>query len=246
MWTRAEREPVARFAQLGKNHAAMDAGPYCGLANDKGQHSDVYHYRGFDLWRHLVANGLAVWRHHHKPRRHYRQQRFRNYPYEGPRDDYKEKLSGATPEQAKARIDALESRLARLEPRRLTETQRADLTARLPIPTGATYLVAVSRDMACADCSGLAADISRAFSGAGGWQISNPMMMGINNTPPHGIAVRCADINNPSPEARIVIEAMRAARIQFDLQPGAYVRPFSGVGPPEPAVEVLLTTRAID
>jgi hypothetical protein len=164
----------------------------------------------------------------------------------GQRDDYKEKLSGATPEQAKARIDALESRLARLEPRRLTETQRADLTARLPIPTGATYLVAVSRDMACADCSGLAADISRAFSGAGGWQISNPMMMGINNTPPHGIAVRCADINNPSPEARIVIEAMRAARIQFDLQPGAYVRPFSGVGPPEPAVEVLLTTRAID
>jgi hypothetical protein len=164
----------------------------------------------------------------------------------GQRDDYKEKLSGATPEQAKARIDALESRLARLEPRRLTETQRADLTARLRIPTGATYLVAVSRDMACADCSGLAADISRAFSGAGGWQISNPMMMGINNTPPHGIAVRCADINNPSPEARIVIEAMRAARIQFDLQPGAYVRPFSGVGPPEPAVEVLLTTRAID
>src|SRR5579859_7548993 len=35
----------------------------------------------------------------------------------GQRDDYKDKLSGATPDQAKARIDDLENRLAKLEPR---------------------------------------------------------------------------------------------------------------------------------
>jgi len=40
--------------------------------------------------------------------------------YKGQRDDYKDKLSGATPDQAKARIDSLEARLARVEPRRLT------------------------------------------------------------------------------------------------------------------------------
>ncbi len=42
----------------------------------------------------------------------------------GQRDDYKEKLSGGTPDQAKARIDSLEARLARVEHRRLNETQK--------------------------------------------------------------------------------------------------------------------------
>ena len=32
------------------------------------------------------------------------------------RDEYKDKLGGASPDQAKARIDALEARLKRVEP----------------------------------------------------------------------------------------------------------------------------------
>jgi hypothetical protein len=47
----------------------------------------------------------------------------------GQRDDYKDKFSGATPDQAKARMDALESRLAKIEPRRQTESQRELLNA---------------------------------------------------------------------------------------------------------------------
>jgi hypothetical protein len=148
--------------------------------------------------------------------------------------DYKQKLDGANPDQAKARIDALESKLARLEPRRLTQAQRVDLTTRLRIPAGATYAVEIARDMACADCVGLAADFNASFNGAIGWQISNPMVGGIGNLPPSGIGVRCADIINPSPEARIIIDALHAVGIMFDLQPGISRRP----------VEILLTTRA--
>jgi hypothetical protein len=162
--------------------------------------------------------------------------------FKGQRDDYKEKLSGATPEQAKARIDALESRLARLEPRRLTEAQRADLATRLRPPTGVKYAVAVIRDMACIDCAQLAADISAAFGV--GWNVSNPAAMGIANMPPDGIAVRCPDIASPPPEARLVIEAMRAAGLPFDLQIGAQPSLPLGFGPPAPAVEIVVTTRA--
>lgn len=160
----------------------------------------------------------------------------------GQRDDYRDKLSGATPDQAKARIDALEGRLARLEPRRLTEQQRANLTARLRLPAGADYSIAISRDLSCADCVQLAADISAAFGSSTGWHVSNPGEMGVSNMPPHGIAVRCANIASPSPEARIVIDALHAIGIQFDLQnDGSLQR--SEAFPKVPPVKILLTTR---
>jgi hypothetical protein len=164
--------------------------------------------------------------------------------YKGQRDDYKDKLSGATPEQAKARIDALETRLARLEPRRLTEAQRVEFAARVRAPVGSIYSVAVIRDISCAECIQLAADISAAFGA--GWNVSNPMAMGITNMPPHGIAVRCMDIANPSPEARLVIEAMRAAGIPFDLQIGAQPPRPSSFGPPAPTVEIVVTTPVLN
>src|SRR5262249_60686968 len=63
------------------------------------------------------------------------------------RDDYKDKLGGASPDQARARIDALESRLAqlepklenrfaRLEPRRITPEQRATFIQAINVNKG--------------------------------------------------------------------------------------------------------------
>ena len=43
--------------------------------------------------------------------------------------DYKNKLSGATPDEAKARIDTLEAQIKQLLPRSLTETQISALLA---------------------------------------------------------------------------------------------------------------------
>jgi hypothetical protein len=160
----------------------------------------------------------------------------------GQRDDYKDKLSGATPDQAKARIDDLEGRLARLEPRRLTPAQRENLAMRLRVPTGSNYLIAISRDMACSDCAQLGADFSAAFGAASGWQITNPMLGGIATMPPSGIAIKCADIVNPSAEAKLVIDAMKAVGIQFDLQvapPSSRPAGFPQVSP----VEIVLTNQ---
>jgi hypothetical protein len=136
----------------------------------------------------------------------------------GQRDDYREKLSGATPDQAKARIDALETRLARLEPRRLTDTQREDLASRVRLSGGTPRSIEVARDIDCTDCSALVADIAAAF-GASGWQVQTPKMMGPSNPPPSGVAVRCADPAHPSAEERMVIDAMRAIGLGFDAQP---------------------------
>lgn len=131
--------------------------------------------------------------------------------------DYKEKLQGATPDQAKARIDELEARLGRIEPRRLTDAQRAALATNLRLPFGTSYSIAVESESS-GDCPQFAADFSAAFTAARNWAIVEITVMGIGNRPPHGIAVQFADLNQPPPEAIIVMQALRSLNIQFDIQ----------------------------
>ena len=69
------------------------------------------------------------------------------------RDEYKEKLQGATPDQAKARIDTLEARIKRLEPRTLTTEQRDQLAKFVSIPAGSTYILSVMTNIDCRDCN---------------------------------------------------------------------------------------------
>src|ERR1039457_1417985 len=64
------------------------------------------------------------------------------------RDEYKEKLQGATPDQAKARIDTLEARLANIEPRRLSTERRAMLADKLRLPPNTSYAIAIGAEAA--------------------------------------------------------------------------------------------------
>jgi hypothetical protein len=95
----------------------------------------------------------------------------------GQRDDYKDKLNGATPDQAKARIDALEARLGAAEPRRLTADQRAILIARLTPPAATTPIVSIVGE-AAGDSPQLAADYASVFRSVSGWNISESSAMG--------------------------------------------------------------------
>ena len=105
--------------------------------------------------------------------------------------DYKEKLQGATPDQAKARIEELEARLearlTRLEPRTLTIEQRRTLveTARIP-PGQPRYGLVISHEGGCPDCPVYAAAFERALQDAG-WHVINGMIMGPSQRPSTGV-----------------------------------------------------------
>jgi hypothetical protein len=131
--------------------------------------------------------------------------------------DYKAKLEGATPDQAKARIDALEARLASVEPRRLTMPQRAGLIARLAPPAGELRAISITSE-ASGDSPQLGADFAYVFRAAGGWNIAEASAMGLGNRPHSGIAVQIPDLNNPSHAAKIVMNAFRSQNIRFDVQ----------------------------
>lgn len=155
--------------------------------------------------------------------------------------DYKRKLSGASPDEAKARIDGLEERLNQLMPRRITADQREKIRAAL---NGSTGYVSINTDMACSDAPPFAAGLSGAFVAAG-WQVRNPSFMGLSNPPLSGMGVRVEDPNKLSYSQGIVVAALRTAGLAFEIQRGGMRMPQL---PDEPTldVEIVITPRVLD
>jgi hypothetical protein len=79
---------------------------------------------------------------------------------------YREKLGGASPEEAKAALDVLAEQVtaleARLKPRRVSAQQQRTIAERLKAPAGARYGLAIVQEGGCWDCPQFAED----FEGA--------------------------------------------------------------------------------
>jgi hypothetical protein len=151
----------------------------------------------------------------------------------GQRDDYKDKLSGATPDQAKAHIVALEARLARVEGRRLSDVQKKNLVDQLRSSHGT---IMVSMDMNCADCGQYGSDFARAFRDAG-WEVIESRVQMPSNRPASSLGLRVPDIKNPSSESQRLINFLQGNNIRFDLQQSV-ARPLPGF--PIVAMELLV------
>jgi hypothetical protein len=130
---------------------------------------------------------------------------------------YKEKLSGASPDEAKARIDGLEATLKRLmdhtKARWLTEDQ-VDAISRVLI--GSKHTIEIAQDSAAIDGENYSEFLHRAFE-QGGWDASNPTVAGDFNVPT-GLAVVLKDLKSYTPAERRVVDALNAAGVKFDVR----------------------------
>jgi hypothetical protein len=156
-------------------------------------------------------------------------------------NDYKRKLSGATPDEAKARIDGLETRLNQLMPRRVTAEQREHIRAALVDRPGSAE---IGSDMACADAPAFSAGLIAAFQAAG-WRVSNPSFMGLAGPPMSGLGLRVADAANLSSHERAVASALRGVGLSVDVQPGKAAR-HAHDQRPGADIELVVTPRVLD
>ena len=141
--------------------------------------------------------------------------------------DYKSKLSVASPDEAKRRLDALELMVKVLSPRRLDDTQKAKIITAIGGNKGS---VEIAHDMAVADAKALTGDFALVFQSLN-WGVSLPAVMGMGNPPKSGIALR---VLNPAALSQIestVARALEAAGVAFDIQKG---RPPPGPRPNTP------------
>lgn len=147
--------------------------------------------------------------------------------------DYRDKLHGASPQEAKARIDTLEERLRQFEPRRLTDDQRKILIERARVYEHHELTIVVE---ASSDCANYAAAFEATLREAGwvvhNWQIINPPQR-----PTTGIAVQVPDLNNLSKEAGLLRTALVAAHVDIELM---HMSDFPQRGP----LQLLITAKA--
>ena len=157
--------------------------------------------------------------------------------------DWRQKTGGQTPGETKARIDALEARLARLEPRGLSAEQRDAIRSEIAgFPSTHAYYLDIVSDMSCGDCAQYAADFKAVLIDSR-WRVETPRVLGARSGSPTGISILTPDPSKPLPAAAVLARALTAAKIQFDLNAGSEF--FSGpAGVMHPTAELLITAKA--
>lgn len=130
--------------------------------------------------------------------------------------DYTRKLEGKSPDEAKAQIDDLTRRLARLEPTTLTAEQRNALIVAARAQPG---IIVVRQNMAAVRMGDLHAALSNTFQAAG-WHVTSPQSLG----GPQQAAPVVVVIENPlamTPAQRAACQGLTAAGVDYQVVAGA-------------------------
>ena len=155
--------------------------------------------------------------------------------------DYKDKLNGATPDEAKKRLDELETQVRALSPRRLTNEQKGKLTQAL---AGTSGVIEIAQDAAVSDAKAFTGDLATCFQVAG-WTVSLPSIFAPGYVPPTGVALRVLNPGSLRPAELNAKKALEAAGIEFNIEGG--FRPPNparlATMPPDPDVGILITTK---
>ena len=137
--------------------------------------------------------------------------------------DYRDKLNGASADQAKARMEALEARLddvlsqvASLAPRTLTDRQRRAALAVLDRFRGSR--INLLCDAAAPDVKRLADALTATFHGAA-WHVETGIVLDIANSPVSGVGLLVPDPARLTSPQQSIAEALRDAGLAFDVMP---------------------------
>jgi hypothetical protein len=135
--------------------------------------------------------------------------------------DWREKMAGMSPDEAQARLHALETQVKtlqiRLEPRTLTNDMRQALIDRARLRPGHQYTVSVLREADCSDCERFAAELVAALRETQSWTADVGVLAEKLARPRYGLAIRVADPLRPPPEAVRLQGALQSARIGFEM-----------------------------
>jgi hypothetical protein len=123
--------------------------------------------------------------------------------------EYERKLDVDSPDEAKARLDALEQRLEKMGPRRLSEDQANTLVAKLAATPGKMQL-----QLAIGTSDGIRfeSDFREVFTRAG-WTIASHQIMGGMQSE-HGLLVL---YYRDTPQLRTLYEALNAAGLKYQV-----------------------------
>jgi hypothetical protein len=134
------------------------------------------------------------------------------------RDDYQNKLGGASPDQAAREIEQLKLALLSLQqssPRHLSPQQQEKIIASIVLSNNVTYRIRVSAPDKCSDCLAFATEITAVLSKSRGWRIDGPMSGGQILSDESSVVLLVRDKDKRPRAAEIIARALNAANILF-------------------------------
>lgn len=136
------------------------------------------------------------------------------------RDDqisqFQSKVGSTSPDEVKARIDALEARVHAIAPRRATEAQKASIKADIASAPG---IAQFRYDSGGGDSKSFGEELREVFRGAG-WRTSSLNVLSASMmTSTTGLLVIVTDPTNLTSKQSSVVAALRKASIAFDIAP---------------------------
>lgn len=139
--------------------------------------------------------------------------------------DYRNVVGGATPDEARRRLAAMELELKslrlRMQPRRVTPAQRQAILDHSRLPAGAQPRgVTVIVEQNCSDCPAFAAELVAALRDTQGWTVGTAAASPADR-PSTGLAIRVPERLRPPPDAAVLQRALRSAGLEFIILGGA-------------------------
>ncbi|MFF0919109.1 hypothetical protein ACFYE8_05330 [Rhizobium leguminosarum] len=125
--------------------------------------------------------------------------------------NYREKLAGATPDEARSKIDELERRLSALEPSILSASQSAMFSAIVGTKPGSVQVVV---DLASANRQQLARQLERSLKDVG-WNVEIGSAAGVSNPPKTGISITPGSVDIA--DANILARAFDAIGVAYEM-----------------------------
>lgn len=141
--------------------------------------------------------------------------------------EYRDVVGGASPDEARRRIEAMEAELKtlrlRLQPRHITPEQRQAIVDRSRLPAGAQpRAVTVISEDNCSDCAAFAAELVAALRDTQAWNVSTTSVATLPERSRAGLAIRVPDRLRPPPDATVLQQALRSAGLEFTMLGGAF------------------------
>jgi hypothetical protein len=182
--------------------------------------------------------------------------------------NYREKLKGASPEEAAGQIQKLNQEISSLKRemadvskkqrsqeladvdknkrsqsgRRLSDEEKRKFANAARLFKNVSPVIEIAYDGNCIDCNRYSTDFVDLLSNIPGWRVSgNGMMVGIR-APSNGILVRVENKRNLSAAARAIIGSLNTASIQYTLSEGLSKSPERQISNrPQASVKLIVT-----
>ena len=135
--------------------------------------------------------------------------------------DYREKLNGASPEEARRRVEELEARLRKIShhlvPRELSTLQKEMIKRTFEEISDSPFSIFVTHEESCIDCARYAYSLALVIQSVPGWKVETGATTFASDPSSKGMAIWTKRKSAVNVNVSAILRCFREVKIEFDV-----------------------------